>query len=163
MNITGREPGMSFYIRGSDDEDSLFVQPDVGNATVILRIPVRALPWRDIRIIEKHGPRLPYGCGGLEDPLAHVRMTLEGPQVIDRTGIQGATWLRLEEGIATVQIEQRARLVIPCLRVEEGARVPTAVQVTGDQAPRARGTIHVFQLSGGRRIGGVALELGNRD
>ena len=120
---------MSFHVRGSDD--SLFVQPEVGGATVVLRIPVRALPWRDAQLVEKHGPRLLFGCGGSEDPLAGVRVTLRGPQVVDRTGIQGAESLRLENGVAAVQIEGNGPLVIPCLHVANGARVPASVQVAG--------------------------------
>ncbi len=151
---------MSFHVRGSDDDDSLFVQPEVGGATVVLRIPVRALPWRDARLVEKHGPRLLFGCGGSEDPLAGVRVTLRGPQVVDRTGIQGAASLRLENGVAAVQIEGNGPLVIPCLHVANGARVPASVQVVGEQAPGASGAIHVFQFSGGIRAGGLTLQLG---
>jgi hypothetical protein len=160
MRIAGNEPGMSFYVRGSADEDSLFVQPAVGESAVVLRIPVQALPWRDARIVERHGPLAAFGCGMGESPLAGLRTRLAGPQVSDRTGISGAAWLRLDDGIATVQLEGPAPLVIPCLRIAQGARVPAVVQLTGEQAPQARGEVHVFQLSGGRRAGGVTLQLG---
>ncbi|MDQ3723873.1 MAG: hypothetical protein M3376_12620, partial [Actinomycetota bacterium] len=142
---------MSFYVVGSGDEDTLIVEPDVrGGGTVVLRLPVQGLPWRDIRLVERYGPRDKYGCGDRDDPLVRVKATLEKPeQIADRTGIQGATVVHLENGVATVEIAPRATLLVPCLRVAEGARMPTAVQVTGRAARRARGTIRVAQLAGG--------------
>jgi hypothetical protein len=161
MKITGNEPGMSFYVVGSGDEDTLIVEPAVrGGGAVVLRLPVQGLPWRDIRIIEKHGPRDKYGCSDRDDPLARMNTELTKPeQIIDRTGIQGAASVRLENAVATVEIAPRGTLLVPCLRVAEGARMPTAVQVTGRNARRAMGTIRVAQLAGGRRFGGVTFRL----
>jgi hypothetical protein len=161
MKITGNEPGISFYVVGSGDEDSLIVAPDVGGVTVVLRLPVAGLPWRDLRLIEKHGRREKYGCGDGKDPLAGMRVALTKPEEItDRTGIQGAASVRLADGIATLEIAPKGSLLVPCLRVANGARMPAAVQVTGRAAKKARGAIHVGQLAGGRRIGGVTVQFG---
>jgi hypothetical protein len=161
MRITGHEPGITFYVVGSGEEDSLIVAPDVGAATVVLRLPVAGLPWRDLRLIEKHGRREKYGCGEMKDPLVDMRVALtKAEEITDRTGIQGATSVRLLDGIATVEIAPRGSLLVPCLRVANGARMPAAVQVTGKAARKARGAIHVGQLAGGRRIGGVTVQFG---
>jgi hypothetical protein len=160
MRIAGKEPGMSFLLRGSGAQDSLIVLPEIGGAAFVLSIPVRALPWRDARLIQAHGPRMAFGCGGPEDPLRRVSMVLEAPEVADRTGIRGASRLQLENGTAAIRLEGEGSLLIPCLRIANGAELPAAVQVVGRRARDARGRIHVLQLSGGRRTGGVTLELG---
>jgi len=163
MMIGGTQPGMSFEIRGSDDHDSLVVESRVGNAQVVLRLPIRALPWRDIRVIERHGHRPHYGCGEGHDPMGAVKLTLEKPdQIEERTGITGATRLDLADGIATIAIDPKSRLLVPCLHVATGAVTPAVVQVVGAGATRAKGDIRVAQLAGGQRVGGVTLELGGR-
>lgn len=161
MMIQGKEPGMSFEIRGSGDHDSLVVEPMVTGGQVVLRVPIGALPWRDARLIERHGHRAHYGCGDDHDPMVAVRLTLRKPdQIEERTGITGATQLHLADGIATIAIDPKASLRVPCLHIAADAVAPAVVQVVGDKAARAKGTIRVGQLAGGRRIGGVTLELG---
>lgn len=161
MMIQGAEPGMSFEIRGSGDHDSLVVEPTVNAGQVVLRIPIRALPWRDAKLIERHGHRPHFGCGDHDDPLGAVRLTLRKPdQIEERTGITGATHLTLADGIATIAIDPKASLRVPCLHIAADAVAPAVVQVVGDKAARAKGTIRVGQLAGGQRIGGVTLELG---
>jgi len=160
MMIQGNEPGMSFQIRGSDDHDSLVVETRVNVGQVVLRLPIQALPWRDIRVIEKHGRRPHYGCGEGKDPMATAKLILKGPnQVEERTGITGATRLELANAIATIAVDPKQQLRVPCLHLATGVAAPAVVQVVGETAKRAKGTIRVAQLAGGRRIGGVALEL----
>lgn len=163
MKMNGDEPGMSFYVIGTDDHDSLVVEADVGGAGVTLRIPAQALPWRDLKLVEAHGPRDPYGCGERDDPAGRIKRNVKNPdEILDRTGIVGADWLRLEEGTATAAVAQGGTLTIPCLRVAPAARMPAAVVVARDRGKKPAGTVRIGQLSGGRRVGGVTLELGER-
>lgn len=158
MRITGPSPGMSFYVTGSDDEDALLIRAELESGQPSLQIPVQALPWRDGRLLERHGRRSEYGCGD-DDPVGTLRRTLKGPQVAAITDIEGAELLELENGIATVQADKDS-LSITCLRLTEGAILPAAVRVVGARRRKPRGAIHVAQLSGGRRFGGVTIEFG---
>ena len=161
MRMSGREPGMSFYIIGSDDQDSLSVEADIGKAPVTLRIPVAALPWRDLELVERHGPRDPFGCGERDDPVAVLVAELKEPgEITDRTGILGASRLRLDSGVAEVELAPGGSLTVSCLRIAPSARMSVAVQVGRRARRKPRGTIRIGQLSGGRRIGGVTLQLG---
>jgi hypothetical protein len=151
---------MSFYVTGSDDEDSLVVQAQLQSGHVALQLPVQALPWRDLRLIEKHGGRrVKYGCGDENDPARRLKVTLKGAQVATRTDVQGAELATLENGIVTLHADGEA-LFVPCLRVAEGVRMPAALRVFGARTKRPRGALHVAQLSGGRRLGGATIQFG---
>jgi hypothetical protein len=160
MRIEGQNPGMSFYVTGSDDEDSLLVEAELRSGHVALQLPVAALPWRDLRLLERNGGRrVRYGCGDERDPAAGLEVTLEGPEVAMRTDVQGAQLATLANGIATLHAEGTS-LLVPCLRVAEQVRMPVAVRIFGARTKRPRGAIHVAQLSGGRRVGGVTIQFG---
>jgi hypothetical protein len=89
MLTKGKSPGMSFYVRGSVDEDSLLVSTEGFTGRIELQIPVSALPWRDLRLIEKWGRRRePYGCCTAPDPMAAMKVTARA-EVEMRTGIEG--------------------------------------------------------------------------
>jgi hypothetical protein len=128
-----------------------------------VQLPVQSLPWRDLRLLEKYGRRWsPFGCDQGLDPLVGVKVQLKGAdQVLQHTDIRGAEGLELAEGIATVRGSGKTAIVVPCLRVAEGARMPGAVRVAGRRPERAR-LVHVAQLSGGIRVGGVTLEFRSR-
>ncbi|APR79083.1 Hypothetical protein A7982_04430 [Minicystis rosea] len=144
---------MSFYIIGSSEEDSLLVESDIHEGRLLLSLPISALPWRDLEMIEKHGRRRsPYGCGN-DDPLATVEAHLEGDEVTARTDIEGASTLDLANGIATIGAPSSVQIFVPCLRVASAARMPASVAVAG----REVGVVRVTQLSGGARIGGTTL------
>jgi hypothetical protein len=53
----GGDAEMPFYVVGSPDQDSLIVCPDLAAGEVALKLPVQALPWRDILLIERLGRR----------------------------------------------------------------------------------------------------------
>jgi hypothetical protein len=160
MLLTEPRPGFSFYVVGSDDEDSLVVRAEhLGTGDLMTALPVASLPWRDLRLIERHGRRRqPYGCCEVDDPLAEARLTLDGEEVEERTDVIGARLLTLNGGIAILVAEVQQPVQVPCLRVALGAAMPVVVRVAAE-IEGAAAMVHVTQLSGGRRIGGVALEL----
>jgi hypothetical protein len=161
MRIEGPNPGMSFYVTGSDDEDSLVVTAQLQSGHVALQLPVAALPWRELALIERSGGRhVSYGRDK-DDPAATRKATLKGEQVAARTDVQGAEWMSLEGGLATFHAGGDT-LTAPCLRVAEGARMPVTVTVFEARTKRPRGAVHVAQLAGGRRVGGASVEFGAR-
>jgi len=160
MKMNGAEPGLSFYVIGTDDHDSLVVEADVGGAEVTLRIPAQALPWRDMKLVERDGPRDPYGCGELAGQVGIKRRVKNPHEIVDRTGILGASWLRLEDGMAIAAVAEGGALTIPCLRIAPAARMPAAVEVVRHGRKNPKGSVRIGQLSGGRRVGGITLELG---
>jgi hypothetical protein len=160
MLITEPQPGFSFHVVGSNDEDSLVVSAErLATGRLTIGLPVASLPWRDLRLIEEHGrSRQPYGCE-VDDPLARAQVTLESAEEVEeRTGVVGAQMLTLEGGVATLAADVRRPVQVPCLRVAEGAAMPVVVRVEAEVEAEAA-VVNVTQLSGGRRVGGVALEL----
>jgi hypothetical protein len=161
MLRTGRSPAISFYVRGSDDEDSLLIVTEGFEGRLALDIPTRALPWRDLRMIEKWGRRRePYGCCEMDDPLDTVRVHAKGPEVEERAGIRGADEIAMVGGIATVTFTTAKPVFIPCVRIAVGAAMQTAVRVATLRRAGEDAAVHVAQLSGGRRVGGVTLAIG---
>ena len=137
------------------------IRPDIAGCRVEVQIPVQVLPWRDIRVIEKHGGRRAgYGCcDHSPDPLADAKITLKGPEVQERTDITGAEGLQLQEGVATVTATGKGPLFIPCLRIAEGAKMPAYLRVRRPKLDEKRRYVHVAQYAGGQLMGGVTLRL----
>jgi len=152
---------MTFYVIGTDDEDSLIMMGDAAGGRVELSLPAQALPWRDLRLIERYGRRrVPFGCCPTgDDPLATLDVSLEGDNVRRTTDIVGAMSIRVRGGIATIVSGARATVSIPCLRVAPAARMPVRLAVARPRASEQQRDVHVAQLSGGRRAGGVTLRL----
>ncbi|WP_372623944.1 hypothetical protein [Falsiroseomonas sp.] len=145
---------MSFHLRGGEEPNALIVEPERLGATMVLRLPVEALPWRDAELA---GARRGRAAEMPAHPLAALRLSLAASQLADRTGIRGAERLWLADGMATLAIADGGRLVVPRLRIGRAATLPASVQLRGARAAQARGSIHVVQLSAGRRVGGLTL------
>jgi len=151
---------MSFYVVGSADQDSLIVYPRLAEGRLSLLLPVQALPWRDIKLIERNmGPRPGLGCCTAVDPLANMKATLKGDRVRAITDIIGAETLELRDGIAKVTMGKADRLHVPYVRLADGARMTAKVHVDRPKIDKTRRFIHIAQHSGGQLIGGVSLEL----
>jgi Subtilase family len=150
---------IGFLVRGTDDEDGLVVIGRAAGGQVELSVPVQALPWRDARVLGRRS-RLPYGCSNPDDdPVAAIVTTLEGDTIRVRTDIVGARAVRVRNGIATIVSAADATVTIPCLRVAPAITMPVNLRVTRSRATLERRDVHVGQLSGGRRVGGVTLRL----
>jgi hypothetical protein len=124
-------------------------------------MPVQALPWRDIKLIEQSpARRAAFGCGNhFDDPLARLQATLHGEDVGRLTDIAGAEVLDLRDGVATVTAARNERLFVPQVRVVEGVRMPVSIRIIKPKLDGKSKYVHVSQYSGGRLIGGVTLEL----
>jgi hypothetical protein len=147
---------LGFLVVGTADRDSLVIRAQ--DAEIALDIPAAALPWRDRRLIERHGPRAPYGLR-IPDPVRSVKTVLKGPEAEERTDVVGATTLEVYNGIARIQAMAERKLLIRSLRLVEGARMPARlhVQARTEAGPRF---VHVAQYSGGQLVGGVSLQFG---
>ncbi|HEY7650492.1 MAG TPA: S8 family serine peptidase, partial [Methylomirabilota bacterium] len=148
--------GMGFLVVGSADHDSLIIRAE--DAEIALDIPVAALPWRERRLIDRHGRRAPYGLRIL-DPVRSVKTVLKGPEAEERADVFGATTLEIYNGIARIRATSERKLLLRSLRLVEGARMPARlhVQARTEAGPRF---IHVAQYSGGQLVGGVSLQFG---
>jgi hypothetical protein len=148
--------GMGFLVVGSADRDSLVIRAE--DAEITLDIPVAALPWRERRLIERHGPRAPYGLR-MPDPLRSVKAVLKGPEAEERADVFGATTLEVYNGIARIRATPERKLLLRSLRLVEGARMPARlhVQARTEAGPRF---VHAAQYSGGQLVGGVSLQFG---
>lgn len=156
-NATGGDSETAFEAIGTGDGDVLYVTSNLIGGRVRLALPAMAIPWRDARLITRRGRRQTYGCGG-SDAFAGLRLTAKGGEVEERTGIIGAQAIEVEDGIALVTLSAD-RMLVPDLRAAAGVRVPIRVLVNGIRTKGERRFVHVAQLAGGRRLGGVALEL----
>lgn len=154
---------MSFYVIGSYDQDSLIIYTELVSGKVSLNIPIQALPWRDIQLIERYTMRRQvYGCGTLDDdPLAKMKVTLKGEEIQIRTDIIGAEMLELNNGVASILVADKEdrRLFIPNIRLAEGVKMPAIVYVHDSKINENKHFVHIAQLSGGQLVGGVTLEL----
>ena len=134
--------------------------PTLAEGAVSLNLPVQAVPWRDMALVEEYGPRPVYGGDRRgQDPLVRETRSLKGDEIAARTGIRGADTLDLEGGMASISFPGDGRLDIPELRLATGARLPATEVVNGIRTEAQRRFIHVGQRSGGDRVGGVTLEL----
>jgi subtilisin family serine protease len=159
--VPGMDSDMSFYVVGSADQDSLIISSELPGGQVALKMPVQALPWRDIKLIEQSpARRAAFGCGNhFDDPLARLQATLHGEDVGRLTDIAGAEVLDLRDGVATVTAARNERLFVPQVRVVEGVRMPVSIRIIKPKLDGKSKYVHVSQYSGGRLIGGVTLEL----
>lgn len=158
-NARAGDAESGFTVHGTDDDDTLIVDSELAGGGVRIDLPVRALPWRDAKLIDKHGRRRePYGCCDEPDPAEQLEVTLKGDEVTERTGVTGARMLELADGIASFTLEDR-RLLIPLLRVVRGAKMPARVRIDDIRTRGEQKYVHVHQLSGGRRVGSVTVEL----
>jgi hypothetical protein len=155
------DAGMSFYVVGSAEQDGLTVYQNLAGGTVELILPVQALPWRDIKLIERaRRPRLGFGADrGPDELLVSRKVALEGDRIHATTDITGAQRLALRDGTATVTIAKGGRLHVPYVRLGQGTRMMAKVQVSSAKADKERRFVHVAQHSGGQLLGGVSLEL----
>jgi hypothetical protein len=155
----GGSPTMRFYVVGSAEQDSLTIHADEFDEAIDLVIPVEALPWRDMNLIEKaKRRRVPFGHDDHDDPLATMKLALEGGDIRLMTDVVGADRLSLSDGLATLTLGKERRLHIPYLRIAEGARLIGNVRVSLCKEGATR-SLHVAQHSGGQLMGGVTLEL----
>jgi Subtilase family len=147
---------MGFLVVGTADHDSLVIRAE--DAEIALDIPVAALPWRERRLIERHGPRAPYGLR-MPDPVRSVKTVLKGPEAEERADVFGATTLEVYNGIARIRAMPERKLLLRSLRLVEGARLPARlhVQARTEAGPRF---VHAAQYSGGQLVGGVSLQFG---
>src|SRR5262249_45357711 len=139
------DSAMSFYVMGTAEQDSLTVLRHLAGGQVRLMLPVQALPWRDIKLIEANkGPRIGFGCcAGADDPLARVRTRLEGDKVRRVTDILGAEALDLRDGIATVTLAPGAhRLHVPDVRIADGTRMVARIHVHKPKIDKERRFVH---------------------
>jgi hypothetical protein len=147
---------MAFLVVGTADRDSLAIRAE--DAEIVLDVPVAALPWRERRLIERHGPRAPYGLR-IPDPVRNVKAVLKGPEAEERADVFGATTLEVFNGIARIRATPDRKLLLRSLRLVEGARMPARlhVQARTEAGPRF---VHAAQYSGGQLVGGVSLQFG---
>ena len=152
---------LTFYVVGSADQDSLIIYRRLAGGRLRLLLPVQALPWRDLKLIEDNGgPRPELGRLRAADPLAAAKATLKGDQVRAITDIVGADLLELRDGIATLTMGEADRLHVPHLRLSDGARMVARVQVNRPKVDKERRFVHVAQHSGGQLVGGSAWSCG---
>jgi hypothetical protein len=85
--------------------------------------------------------------------------TLIGHKIPAITDITGAERLMLRDGVATVTIASGDRLLVPYLRLADGARMSARIQVRRPKTDKQRRFVHIAQHSGGQLVGGVSLEL----
>jgi hypothetical protein len=142
------------------DDPADVAMPRLVGGKLRLVLPVQALPWRDLRLIERNkGLRSALGSTRAVDPLAETERTLKAEQVRATTDVVGAELLELRGGIATLTMGKADHLYLPYIRLAEGARMVARIHVSRPRINKDLRFVHVAQHSGGQLIGGVSLEL----
>jgi subtilisin family serine protease len=157
---------LPFDVHGTADRDRLTVQVGGMRGEVTLELPIQALPWRDISVLQPlRAPRAPYGSGvagrsGVAgDPLIDVSLTLERGAITARTDITGAERLELRGGRVRIVAAREGVLVIPSLRIARGTPLPVRLEIRDPQLLESHGLVRVAQYSAGQLTGGLTLEL----
>ncbi len=153
----------AFYVNGSNDLDTLEVEPEKVAGRFELHLPVQALPWRELNLVNKLGaPRKPYGADCAEDPLVHREKSVKGRNVELFTGFRGVEEIRFAGGVARLIGGEKAAMTLTDIRVRPGTKMPVRLRVVGARIGADGGFVHVRQRSGGKTIGGVSLGLVRR-
>jgi subtilisin family serine protease len=160
----GGDAAMRFYVVGTDEQDSLTIHAGEFDEAIDLVVPVQSLVWRDMKMIDSaKRRRQPFGHGQTDDPLAAMKLTLEGDEIELTTDVVGAERLTLDDGLATLTVAKERRLHIPHLRITEGAKMIARIRVRSCKEAEPRRLLHVAQHSGGQLVGGVSLEVRPRE
>jgi hypothetical protein len=150
-----------FFVVGSNDQDALELTVEKLAGRVEMLLPTRALPWHEMVMLERwHGLRTPYGSRRDFDSVDDVRRTLEGEEVSRILGVNGVYEARVAGAVAQLLAREGvARIVLPEIRIERGAKMPVRIWVRQPQLTGDSGWLHVGQRSGGRLVGGVSVEV----
>lgn len=159
QELTGGAADTVLYVTGSGDHDALELETEKLNGRVEVVFPVLALPWRDLTMLNRTGPRGAFGTERSGDPLAERNEVIKAKEAALRTGINGLTELRFAGGNVHLIAAAGSRLDIPEIRVDAGARMPVRLLVRRAKIGSSSGFVHVRQRSGGKVTGGVTLEL----
>jgi hypothetical protein len=83
QGIAAGEAITAFLMNGTDDEDTLELLCEELEGDVELILPTRALPWRELALLERRPGRRPYyGCNGGIDPAEAVWRVLDRNEVM---------------------------------------------------------------------------------
>jgi subtilisin family serine protease len=151
-----------FFITGSGDDDAIEVDTEKFDGRYELVFPVLALPWRDLTLLNRTGPRPAFGADRSDDPLADTERVVKAKEAALRTGIDGLAELRFVGGNAQLLAAEGSHLKIPEIRVKAGVKMPVRLRVHGAKVGRSSSFVHVRHRSGGKIVGGVTLELARK-
>jgi hypothetical protein len=156
---TAADVTTAFYMMGSDDDALEFTADRLATA-IELVVPTRALPWRELSLLERcQGHRPEYGRREL-DPAEEVRRVLRGEEITRILGI--AALDRADVNGPTTRLVARPgsrHLRLPEMRLLRGVKMPVRLWARQPRLEEAVGWVHVGQRSGGRIVGGISLEL----
>jgi hypothetical protein len=143
--------------------DSLHVTSELVEGRVVLELPVRALPWRDMAWIEKNKSPMRSWDGKDDGHLPETPRPLTGQETRLVTDIRGAESLTIRGSVASVVLAEKVRgagFVVPELRTAKGAcPIAMRLRVEGGKISAKARAVHVLQMAKGRRVGGISLEL----
>ncbi|MFO1324277.1 MAG: S8 family serine peptidase [Burkholderiales bacterium] len=160
--VSGGDSLSGFEMVGSGEPDSLVIESTLAFA-VTLELPAHLLPWRNLAMIEQRGVRGVYGHGTAgDDWLSDLAVGLEQDEIEPLTDIRGARSMLLRDGIAQIRLEPHAQVVVSTLRLAYGARASGRLRIGASHASATGGYVHIGQLAGGRRIGGVSIAVRRR-
>lgn len=152
----------SFFVTGSDDIDGLWIDTEELEFKIIYIMPVEALVYRSAKYINEYGKRPLYGSDcKYHDPLVDTEGIFKSDEVEMLTGIVGAEYLEISKGKAHITKASKQRLFIPRINLANSVKMPVNIQVIQDPRNINSGLVHVGQYSGGRKIGGLSLDIRN--
>lgn len=155
----------SFYVVGSKDKDSLWIETDLPESALSIQLPSLAMPFRSMKLVDKIRCQIPPypGMPCFPDPFGDKRVKVEGKDTEMITGVKGAKQVELYKGVASVQAAGPKLLCFSEIRIVENSKMPVRLAVRGVKCKENVHRVRVTQFSDGRRIGGVTLELRKRE
>ena len=159
QNPSAGDVTTAFFVIGTDDGDALELNCEGLAGDIELFLPTRALPWREMGLLERcQGQRPRYDDRG-GDPAEEVRQVLEAGDVRRILGVTGADEAAVNGPMTRLVARRGRRLMLSEVRVQRGAKMPVRLWMRRPQLEGAVGWVHVGQRSGGKLTGGVSLEL----
>jgi hypothetical protein len=148
---------MGFMVIGSGDDDALEIVQDGLSGELEVTLPTSGLPWRELALIEHVGKRPEYPAHGSEDGGERLRRVLGADEAARILNVAGVAEAHVDGPLT--RLIAREHLKLRSIRVRHGAKMPVRLTIREPKLHGRAGRIHVGQRSGGKRIGGVSLEL----
>ena len=148
---------MGFMVIGSGDDDALEIVQDGLSGELEVTLPTSGLPWRELALLEHMGKRPEYEAHASDDGAERLRRVLGTDEAARILNVAGVAEAHVDGPL--IRLIAREHLKLHSIRVRHGAKMPVRLTIREPKLHGSPGRIHVGQRSGGKRIGGVSLEL----
>jgi hypothetical protein len=160
QDATAGDATTGFSMVGTGDDDTLELSLEGVHGEVELVVPTRAIPWRELSLLEVCGGQRPRYGGIGPDPAEDLQRILEPSEVQRILGLDGLERAYIDQATTRLVLGRgQTRLILSDIRLLHGTRLPMRAHIRRPDLKGSIGWIHVGQRSGGKLTGGISLQL----